>query len=297
MNCVRFEQHVVELARGELMDAALRGQAGEHVAGCQACAARLSGERELTQALRAMNQNDARASAPPRVEAALLAAFRASREGRTGDAEVAPMSVPAAHNTSTLLASRRKFLAPAAAVAASVALVMFAAWLYAQLSPASVAPPPVPEIAAAAGPAATPRRDTTTVPPGSTEATPEPPSKSNNKKIKTPRKQPARPAPVKNESPPLRFDETMTVSGASETAANSSGTNAGEAEGLTDFFPLNGDNRSTPVESGQLVRVQVPRASLAGLGLPFNAVRAGESISAEVLLSEDGVARAIRFVR
>jgi hypothetical protein len=44
-----------------------------------------------------------------------------------------------------------------------------------------------------------------------------------------------------------------------------------------------------------MVRVQVPRAALAALGLPVNAERAGELVKADILLAHDGTARAIRL--
>jgi hypothetical protein len=72
-----------------------------------------------------------------------------------------------------------------------------------------------------------------------------------------------------------------------------------EVETVTEFIPLvAGAPASTPLEGGQLVRVQLPRAALASLGLPLNAERGHEErVSADVLLGNDGLARAIRFVR
>ena len=47
----------------------------------------------------------------------------------------------------------------------------------------------------------------------------------------------------------------------------------------------------------QLGRVELPRSSLASFGLPVNLERAGERIKADVVVGNDGMARAIRFVR
>jgi len=67
---------------------------------------------------------------------------------------------------------------------------------------------------------------------------------------------------------------------------------------VTEFISLvAGSPGASPLESGQLVRVQLPRAALASLGLPSNAERADEPVKADVLLGNDGLARAIRFVR
>ena len=51
-----------------------------------------------------------------------------------------------------------------------------------------------------------------------------------------------------------------------------------------------------PFEGGQLVRVRMPRSNLIPLGIPLDQERAGETIKADVLLSNDGLARAIRLV-
>jgi hypothetical protein len=73
---------------------------------------------------------------------------------------------------------------------------------------------------------------------------------------------------------------------ASETAAAD--------EITTEFIPLAGFAQS---EGVHLVRVELPRSALASFGIPVNADRAGSRVKADVLLGEDGTARAIRFVR
>jgi len=72
-------------------------------------------------------------------------------------------------------------------------------------------------------------------------------------------------------------------------------------EVATAFFPL--AYSSLPISNAQLVRVQVPRSALASFGLaPIDvpAAAAGgtasATVSADVLVGEDGVARAVRFV-
>jgi hypothetical protein len=66
-------------------------------------------------------------------------------------------------------------------------------------------------------------------------------------------------------------------------------------EVMTDFIPVVYDPE--PIERGRVVRVRLPRSTLADFGLPMNEQHAGEPINADVLLGEDGVARAVRFVR
>jgi hypothetical protein len=65
----------------------------------------------------------------------------------------------------------------------------------------------------------------------------------------------------------------------------------------TEFIPLLQGGQFAPAEGGHLVRVEMPRSALASFGLPVNAEAAGGRVKADVLLGEDGIARAIRFVR
>jgi hypothetical protein len=70
-----------------------------------------------------------------------------------------------------------------------------------------------------------------------------------------------------------------------------------ESENLTDFLLLRYGDDHKPMESGEVIRVQMPRSALITLGLPVDVVRADEPVMADLLIGEDGLARAIRFVR
>jgi hypothetical protein len=49
--------------------------------------------------------------------------------------------------------------------------------------------------------------------------------------------------------------------------------------------------------NSRIMRVRVPRAALLSFGLPLSAYQAqGEKVGADVIYTEDGIARAIRFV-
>jgi hypothetical protein len=74
-------------------------------------------------------------------------------------------------------------------------------------------------------------------------------------------------------------------------------TYAKDSEYATDFFPLSYGGDQKPMESGEVIRVQMPRSALIAFGLPLNVERADESVKADLLVGEDGMARAIRFVR
>ena len=68
-------------------------------------------------------------------------------------------------------------------------------------------------------------------------------------------------------------------------------------EVATDFLPLTFVADSAAQESGHVVRVSVPRSALIAFGVPMNVERAGEFIMADVMIGDDGLARAIRFVQ
>ncbi len=64
----------------------------------------------------------------------------------------------------------------------------------------------------------------------------------------------------------------------------------------TDFIPLPYAPELHGEDAAAIVRVKLPRYSLQTVGLPFNPERANERIDADVLMGQDGIARAIRFV-
>jgi hypothetical protein len=64
----------------------------------------------------------------------------------------------------------------------------------------------------------------------------------------------------------------------------------------TDFIPVTHPATWQPGTSGQILRVRLPRTSLASFGLPMNTDLAAEPVRADVIVSQDGVVRAIRFV-
>lgn len=65
-------------------------------------------------------------------------------------------------------------------------------------------------------------------------------------------------------------------------------------EVVTEFFPLM--EAPPPFERGQLLRVMVPASTLRRVGLPVNPERWSQQIPADVLVGEEGMPRAIRFV-
>ena len=66
-------------------------------------------------------------------------------------------------------------------------------------------------------------------------------------------------------------------------------------EVVTDFFPLL--NPAPSLGRGQMLRVQLPAAAMQTVGLPVREENLGDLVQADVLVGEEGMPRAIRFVR
>ena len=66
-------------------------------------------------------------------------------------------------------------------------------------------------------------------------------------------------------------------------------------EVVTDFFPLM--NPEPAFERGQMLRVQLPASAMLTVGLPVREEHLGDLVQADVLVGEEGMPRAIRFVR
>src|SRR6185503_19644809 len=112
-------------------------------------------------------------------------------------------------------------------------------------------------------------------------------SKKHDEVARSPGRKRLRPVP----EPVIREAESGLLS-----AANATSPDVREAEIATDFVALS----SVPAnfqDGGQIVRVELSRSAMASLGFPVNVDRFGERVKADVLLSADGFARAIRFVQ
>src|ERR1700722_12476710 len=66
-------------------------------------------------------------------------------------------------------------------------------------------------------------------------------------------------------------------------------------EVFTEFFPLMED--PPPFERGELLRVSLPASAMRSVGLPVSEDRLTDTVQADVLVGQEGLARAIRFVR
>ena len=257
MNCQDFETIIIEVARDRLMDAMERERALEHIRTCGSCATLLVEERALSRDLRALSAQSGAEEIPARLETALLTAFR--------QRAAAPNIAPAA-------SGRRRWL-----LVAAMALITFglslAGWI--ALRPEREA--------ATAGPTSGGVAPTPTV-----SATPEKSSQPPPPQVVAVQ-HPGRPIPA---SIMERRQKRLALAGVNRRSASDDIPR----EFVTRFFPIMQGSELIPLESGQIVRVRMPRSNLATLGIPFNQERASETIRADVLVSNDGLARAIRLV-
>jgi hypothetical protein len=265
MNCQSFESLVNDLARDQMMEAEARRRALAHTVGCERCRARLADEQALTAGLRKLAEN--REEAPVRVEASLRDAF-AARIATSREPVVA--AVP----------TRSRWLSWAGAAAAILLVALLALTvirsrpvetrdLQEQLSLEKQAQP---GSSLSEGP----------------RAEPAPSELAVAEKI-GPRAQPNAHGPRNGRRGGQRRERTPKV--------KPPGTVDTGTEIATEFIPLvHGGDVAIP-DGGHIMRVELPRSALVSFGLPMNMERAGEPVRADVVVGNDGLARAIRFVR
>ncbi|MDQ5835641.1 MAG: hypothetical protein M3379_02565 [Acidobacteriota bacterium] len=311
MNCQEFENSLDALARGSLADARARAEASAHAETCARCAARLADERALTEGLRALRLKLKTAEAPPRVESVLLSAMRA-RAGVSTNAERGDNPTNAGHGDNSLKAGRDKVSSAASADARSwswtktvavAGLAAAAALAFFMLIPPGMSLPPprnAGETAQSSGTGDADRArgvETTSAPQdlakdGGSETDVQ--DASDDPRVKQPRSVVAARQSARALSSPAVYN---TGAALGPRAARGGVEEAGDEEITTDFIPLTQGGRFAQGEGGHLVRVELPRSALTSFGLPVNAEAAGGRVKADVLLGEDGTARAIRFVR
>lgn len=67
-----------------------------------------------------------------------------------------------------------------------------------------------------------------------------------------------------------------------------------KTETKTDFIAL---SYSSATDSGQIVRVKVPSSMMVSLGVTTESEQTAKLVNAEVVIGDDGMARAIRFIK
>jgi len=302
MNCQEFESRIDTLARGALADARTLAEASAHEESCGTCAARLADERALSTGLRALASGMKDVEAPARAETALLAAFRAraASEGgedlsRTGAAANVVPLVPRAP-------ARQWSWVRTAAVASLAAAASVA--LFVLVRPGTTFDAPLAGANAGVKQSGAGSKQSAMIepPPGALGDKTKPQVATANQPVleeHTPGAHDAltdradrlvRPAPA----PRARATNAAYGAGVGRASNAQRAADARPQEVATEFIPL---GQYQQPEEGHIVRVELPRSALASFGLPVSAEAGGGRVKADVLLGEDGTARAIRFVR
>jgi hypothetical protein len=278
MNCQNFEVTISELARRQMLDAREREDALAHIEVCKPCATRFADDQALTAGLRVIATSAKLAEAPAHVERALLSAFRQGA------------AMPSAHDHSIAQEKTPRWL-PWSLAAAATILVIFTFGLLQLLS--NEMREPVHQQARTIQPA-----------PLLSPTVGEVVGQSNTQGMNVPAAEnPERRSITTGNFPPAverrrGLMREAGMRGRQLTGRSNLGTTeSANDEIATDFLPLTYGNNLSQFDDGQVVRVEVPRSLLQSFGFPVNAERVGERVKADVLLGNDGVARAIRFIR
>ncbi|HEU0184834.1 MAG TPA: hypothetical protein VFS27_05930 [Blastocatellia bacterium] len=271
MNCKEFENIVNDLARLKMIDAASRVAGMAHAEICGRCASRLADEHALSAGLKFLAASDERKSAPAGVEAALLDAFRARKSNPS--ARPLPVQSDVWPRWASRPVSRRVPLWVMAAAAAILIAVSFIVYSAIRNGPRK-APGKV--------------EDAFTAQTSSPQPVVKPEKQAaKDKGVSEQPRESRAPRPRRGNRP--RINKPFIIA--------STTTYANESEYATDFLPLAYDGDQNPMERGQVIRVHVPRSALIAFGLPVDIERADTPVKADLLVGEDGMARAIRFVR
>jgi len=268
MNCQEFQSIVHDLANNRPMETPTRLSGLAHAKMCRGCGARLEEEQNLLAGFRAVVANDAKKEAAPRVESELRKAFLRQRN----------ISLQHSMVSSPTLAWhwRRRALAMCA-LAAALTLV---AWIWPR-TPISRHAEPTGSVVSVPG------------------AVHEDSSRPAVTAVQPVSKAGARWAARSKVSRTRPLSRHNSVAHRARRAVDDSQTVAdlSETETATDFLPLLLVDAANEFERGQVVRVELPRSALISFGLPMNEERSREPIKADVLLGEDGLARAVRFIQ
>jgi hypothetical protein len=270
MNCIEFEHIVNDLAHGRIVDASARDCGLAHAQVCANCAGRLGEERALSALLRTLAASDEEKSAPSATESVLIAAFRRNAAtGAAGSRQVRQRRVRWAWGAAAMI------LLALGAFGLAVRLGIQRSLMNQEsmIDERSSLPAPVPGKIGG-------------------DLTREP---EKNAAGQVPRRAVVR--PHKNRYPRASHQASARPRTKQILIRDEMTLYADDADVVTDFIPLTDGDSLRQIERGELIRVRMPRAALLKFGLPMNVERAGVPVKADLLVGEDGQARAIRFVR
>ena len=286
MNCRDFHARAVDLASNRVSSEE-RKVLLVHVDRCPECHSLLEQQRDLGLMLAALSEKERSAEAPARIETELSKKFRsvvlspAVGEGRSVSMPESALrfrGLPAPFAAKRGLPGRPGLSLAAAVVLLGAVALTWSSWEHV---PDRVAAPGIehrsalsqpPEAVRAAPPALAPRQQASVRRSGS-------------------RLRPVGPAkPVDTASSEPADSVVPPLAPASPSIPEQ------QADAASEFLPVGGPELP-PVESVQILRVRVPRDILWSFGFPVNPERGREPVQADIVVGQDGMTRAIRFVR
>lgn len=284
MNCLEFEKNVVDLARGESLDASLKQRGTAHAQICLRCAGRLKNEQTISRGLRAVAKSEQMLSAPASIENALLAAFRAREEASPVIAPIAANIVVPEFKESLL----QRFFAQfkwALVPAAVAALVLVAFAVSRVMQPTSEH---TPIVTATATPAPTVDVES----PAPEQVKVPMPQLEEPQKLLAQAQYTRRAMPVKTSPKPM---VSRSRGGSVTVDVGEFFVDEPETISAKDFLVFDYARTLPPADSTQLMRVRMSRERLAPLGIPLpRETRNDNFVNADLLVGSDGVPRAIR---
>jgi hypothetical protein len=273
MTCEDCQAIIIDIARGADVDRASRDEARRHAALCVACGEQQQEQQWLTTQLRALAAEDSTRNAPARVEIAALAAYRAAYgvgvdSGARAQA-TEPAAVPAIPAVS---ASRRSWVIPSVVLAGLAAAAMAMMFVWPSAKPGSS------------------KTNVATQNSSSTAGTPS--SVARNKQGRgdgAPAATTVAAASAKEEEAPRPSHLTPAHSRVEAVLARATMRDA-------EFLPLPYAEPLRSTEARHIVRVSMTSGDEMILGMLPADRRSGQPFEADVLVGEDGIARAIRIV-
>jgi hypothetical protein len=292
MNCNNFEAIISDLAREQMMETHARESALSHMEECASCARLLEQERALTGSLRQLAASMEQCVAPASLEANLLVKFR--------ERAITAQSLPVVIQMPQRAKAWRRLIPHAVAAAVLFMFAIGGASLL-RLKEGKTISQPDNAIAGSSNKTVIPATPASTSPIQSVERADEVDGTTavasggdggrgteRGQKLST-----SEVAAIMGTTPARRGNYQAVP----KPSINESRKTSTSAEIATDFMPVSYGDNLNEIDNGRIVRVEMPRSALAQFGLPVNMERANERIKADVLLGDDGMPRAIRFVR
>lgn len=278
MTCDDCQAILIDMARGDDVDLASRDEARRHAALCSPCGEQQQEQQWLTTQFRAIAAADAGRQAPERVEIAALAAWRAEYAGQRVAARTSSQTsslMDANVSTSNAGVNARRWMLSGVAVAglAAAALAMLFVWPH---NPSNAERTRTPGTSATV--ASNSQSKGASVPVASTEPPPMTAASAATPEATAPEMT----APeMTRPATPARVEAVL--------ARNTSGN--------TEFLPLPYVEPLRSTEARHVVRVSMTSGDEMIIGVLPADRRNGQPFEADVLVGEDGIARAIRVVR